>query len=601
MSPPPAQSHLLDSVVARQAAGDHDLPGVSGCRRRAAPSGTQLHSLPGLLLGALVLALLLAPLLVAEVPPLLDYPDHLARAYIIQNQGAEPLLQRWYQMTWRVVGNLTADAIMLALTPFMSVEAAGKLLLAIIQASTLAGVCLLQRALWGRWSLWSLAAIPVLWHGCLMGGFLNSSLSMGLLPIGLAAWVAMANRPLAQRVAVAVPVGLALYFTHLLGFAFFGIMVAGLEFAALRRAGDEMGQAARPAPAPAAGHDAIRRLTLLAATAALPLLLYVVFRPAVEDAELLGPWTFGPRARGLLMPMMGSDEYVRVGLTLLYAAGGLYLGLSGRLGFRRELLPGFAVLLVAYWLLPGTVDDNGHVPDRIGIAVLLVAIAGSRPQALGQRGRQALATLVALACLVQSGSVTASWRQSDLWFQDFRAALQQVPVGAKLLVTAPALPSSNNVLRQGEQVPNFYVTLANKPALSHMPSLAVMRGAFVPLIFTHPQKQTLALRAEVEKLALKPDRPVTIDNSFRASGAAGPALNDRFQAFDAAIVLYADLMTPAERERVVRHGTLFDNGKVVLVDNRAARPAKPAADQPALAQRRAPALTRPWWNKPQRP
>lgn len=577
MSPPPAlQSPLLDGVIARAPADEHDLRGVTGFRSRGALAGRLTGPTPGLLLGALVLAIVLAPLLVAEVPPLLDYPDHLARAYIIQNQAAEPLLQRWYQVTWRLLGNLGGDVFMLALTPFMSVEAAGRLLLATIQATTLAGTCLLHRALWGRWSLWPLAAIPVLWHGALMAGFLNFSLSVGFALIALALWVAMAERPLLQRLAVAVPAGLVLYFTHLMGFALFGVLAAGLEFAALRRR--------RAAKAPLL-RDGARRLALLAATAALPLLVYLLFRPSVSDGEMLGPWTFGPRARGLLMPLMGADETLRVGLTVLYAAGALLLARSGKLAFRTALLPGMAVLFAAYLILPGTVDDNGHVPERIGIALLLVAIAASRPRRLTQPAGLALAALVAIACIAQSASVTWAWRQSDLWYQQFRQALAQVPVGAKLLVAAPGVASSENVLRQGRGVPGFYVALANKPALSHMPSLAVSRGAFVPLIFTHTQKQILAFRDEVAPLALNPTRPVAVADAFRTAETAGPALADRYGAFDTVIVLYADLLSPAERERVKGHGTRFDNGAVLVIDNRAQDPDAPASQGPTVAQR----------------
>ena len=60
-------------------------------------------------------------------------------------------------------------------------------------------------------------------------------------------------------------------------------------------------------------------------------------------------------------------------------------------------------------------------------------------------------------------------------------------------------------------------------------------------------------------------------------------LADRYAAFDTVIVLYADLLSPAERARVAGPGARFDNGAVLVIDNHGRQP-KPATG-PAVAQR----------------
>ena len=59
MSPPAAHSQTLDGVVARAPAGAHDLRGVPGYRPHAPLAALLARPTPGLLLGALVLAVVL--------------------------------------------------------------------------------------------------------------------------------------------------------------------------------------------------------------------------------------------------------------------------------------------------------------------------------------------------------------------------------------------------------------------------------------------------------------------------------------------------------------------------------------------------------------
>ncbi|MGC8528370.1 hypothetical protein, partial [Acidiphilium sp.] len=56
-----------------------------------------VNSAPGwwCALGALVL-LLLAPLVLNGFPPVLDYPNHLARLFILARAGTAPVLDRIY-------------------------------------------------------------------------------------------------------------------------------------------------------------------------------------------------------------------------------------------------------------------------------------------------------------------------------------------------------------------------------------------------------------------------------------------------------------------------------------------------------------------------
>ena len=49
---------------------------------------------------------LLLPLLVVDVPPLLDYPNHLARLFVLASLPHDPVLVRFYATHWSVIPNL---------------------------------------------------------------------------------------------------------------------------------------------------------------------------------------------------------------------------------------------------------------------------------------------------------------------------------------------------------------------------------------------------------------------------------------------------------------------------------------------------------------
>ena len=68
-----------------------------------------------LILGALTLS----PLLWAAVPPLIDYPDHLARMWVLLHARDIPALASNYIVDWRLLPNLAMDLVVPALAQVM--------------------------------------------------------------------------------------------------------------------------------------------------------------------------------------------------------------------------------------------------------------------------------------------------------------------------------------------------------------------------------------------------------------------------------------------------------------------------------------------------
>src|SRR3954447_13213244 len=103
------------------------------------------------------LLVLLAPLLLTEMPPLLDYPNHLARTYVLAFGEQDPVLSRIYAQQWDIIPNLAIDVVLTGLMRVLPVHVAGRAMLGLILLLNYAAIILYSRSAFGRWSWWPLA------------------------------------------------------------------------------------------------------------------------------------------------------------------------------------------------------------------------------------------------------------------------------------------------------------------------------------------------------------------------------------------------------------------------------------------------------------
>src|SRR5215208_12915 len=104
----------------------------------------------------LVSTVLVLPLLYTLIPPLEDYPNHLARMFAIAKLRESPALLGFYEVNWALIPNLIMDLLTPPLVPLVGVYAAGRLFLGAALLVMLTGPMVLHRALHGSWSAWPL-------------------------------------------------------------------------------------------------------------------------------------------------------------------------------------------------------------------------------------------------------------------------------------------------------------------------------------------------------------------------------------------------------------------------------------------------------------
>ena len=444
-----------------------------------------------------VLAIALVPLLAASVPPLSDYPNHLARMHLLAELDRSEALASIYTVQWKVLPNLAMDLIVPLLTPLLGLEIAGKLFLAASLVLLVLGTAAVHRALYGRAGLWPLAMAPFLASTVLAYGFLNYLFGVGLMLCAFAAWLATERGPALTHLALGAVFSLLLFFAHFGAFGAYGLCVLACLVA-------REGRLLSPA--------GVKALLLEALPVAPPLLLLLAASPTLHgDLSLL--YVGWDKLRGLLTPVIFLDpprDLLLFGPLLALLAAAL---LAGRLALHRRLRAPLIGLGLAYLLVPTWLMDNWGNDLRIALPAFALLVAASRPRADHRR----TAVVLAAACLaglsLRSATVTADWARYDALYDEFRAASRLLPEGARLL---PAIDR--------ETPPEPIAPSAKLAPFYNLAALAVLeRALFLPSLFTADDRQILAVREPFRSLDVPHLKPLPLPILRRAAAPASAA------------------------------------------------------------------------------
>ena len=422
----------------------------------------------GVVLYLLLGALTLSPLLCATVPPLVDYPNHLARMWILRHAQEIPALATNYVVHWRLLPDLAMDLVVPALTHIMPIEQAGRLFIAVTMALPVLATAALHRTLFGRVGLWPLGALLFVYNAVLFWGFLNFLFTQGLALLLFSGWVASEHWRTSVRVALFSVAAALLLIMHLFAFGIYGLLMASYEIGKLMAARRWSAEGVAALAARLAQFAPAALLWLASLGNGDPL----VMRYGDVHAKLyaiLAPATFGwwplPFDLGVALAAL---------LFLLYARWSSALTLSPLM--RVPL----AAMIIAAVLMPNVVMGSWQADIRLPVTLPFVLIASTRLEA-PRRSVIAGFAAIALALLgTRLWLVSQVWRDADRHFAEFRAAARAIPAGARLLVVQAPMT------RDEEMLPGIspYLTLRTRLDFYHMPQLAIIdRSAYLPYLF----------------------------------------------------------------------------------------------------------------------
>jgi hypothetical protein len=403
------------------------------------------------------------PLLVTELPPLSDYPNHLARMWFLGTQTGDPVMAAMLAPRWALLPNLGADAVVPWLMRVLPVHVAGRLLLAVILILPVLGVVALSRVTFGVRSAWALGAALVTCNALFLLGFLNFGLSYGLAMLAAAGWFRWREvRPVAT-VLLGVLAACLLFFCHLAGLVFFLILVGACEAERWWEAG---------------GRGLVRRGVSLALVVAGPAGLYAA--TALSDAGGEVIYAGLPRKGVLaLYPVLNYDFWLDLG-TGAAILGTLSLGLfTGRVVVPLRWRIAIVALALLFVVSPEILKGLAYVDSRFAVLLGFAIFAGVRPVRLPRGMAAGLCVAGALLLGARTAVVAAMWEQYGAEVADVRAVIAPIEPGARVL---PVWLRPGGSAVGGAPVPR---QLADGTMMDwHLPALVMLdRRAFWPYLF----------------------------------------------------------------------------------------------------------------------
>ena len=366
--------------------------------------------------------LLILPLFVVDIPPLMDYPNHLGRIFVLASLPQDTALARFYAPHWSVIPNLALDIVGPPLLHLLPVNVAGRLLIAASILLPVLGTVAYQSALGGRW--WSFGAGLIAYNNCLLYGFLNFEISLGLALLVAACWIRWREAKPARAMIAAAIGAPVLFVCHMMGLVFFAALIGGAELFIVYRA------------VPAGRHVAIRtaaeRGAILALVFCIPVILYAL--SALE--QLHGDALFGLADKTGHFLAVFVNYNLRLDLTA--AAVSIWLPVLLVL-LHRGIVPGpaaiaMALLTVAYIAAPYAWKGTSGLDMRFAVMIAFMLFAGVLPVRMPFWPGIVIAVVLGALFTTRMALLVTVWAAHASDLRDLRTVLAPVQPGQTVYV-----------------------------------------------------------------------------------------------------------------------------------------------------------------------
>ncbi|MDB5481635.1 MAG: hypothetical protein JWO83_2688 [Caulobacteraceae bacterium] len=444
-----------------------------------AASRAQSRERMGFVIGlyAVVLALLAAPLVAVVVPPLGDYPNHLARIHVLARYADSAPLRANYAVVWKLSPYLGMDLLAPMLANIVGIYAAGRLFLFLCLLQIVAGVAAIHAALYGRLSAWPAAGAIFAYSLVMDFGFANYLFGIGIWLLAFAGWIWLSRRGIAWRLVGGSLLSFAVFFSHYFALAGYMICVGAYELGVWLTSGKRD----------------LRALVARGAIAFCPFIAPLILVALASHGQSGGVTSYGDPAfklYALLSPVIFPSGGPNVAPAALLVVLGLLLlfpgrrrRLFGRLALAAPMRAPLAILALAALATPWVLSGVAWMDIRLPVALVWLLIASCEWREPSRRGGLIAAGVLVALLGLQMASIVRAWRPIGRQFDDFRAAAAVIPRGARVI----AFRDDENIA-PANRVAAF--------AYRHLPLLTVIeRDAFMPTLFKEPMMSVQAAPA----------------------------------------------------------------------------------------------------------
>ena len=478
----------------------------------------------------------LAMVFLVDIPPILDYPNHLARIWLISGGANDPAVSQIYALDWsRASTNIGIDLLARYAGPLLRAVFLSKMFLFLAIVLPPVGAVIFNRYLVGSWHPFQITILFFAWCTTLIGGFLNFQIGLGL-----ALLFAAADDWLHRFGQVFLFVWRALIFAvllanHPIAACFFALLIGALEFS-----GDFQALATRRA-----FFDLVKRMGAIAVACAVPtivLFLQAKSLPGGGDGDWQYLWnaTFLAQANNFLSAIWSYNGRVDAVFFGVLVVG--LLQLSRRGGHAHSgLLLATILLLILSVAAPQSAFATGWIATRFPIMAALVGCAMFHP-GLGAADKR---LLVATACLIlavfgRMAWISYNWASYQTEVAEVREVLKSVPPGSAVLQAGHYKPKGNPLSFAKRQM------ILGEDTYRHLAVLAVPQAkSFVPTLFTAAGKQPVVAKGRFAAIDIAEDNLVPA-NQLVCAGMTELALSYRpylahwRNSFDFVLMLNAD-------------------------------------------------------------
>jgi len=435
-----------------------------------------------------MLMTLFVPVIITPVPPLTDYPNHLARCYLLAFGDSDRVLGQMFSRQWQIIPNVAIDLILPRLMHVFSPLTAGRIMLVLCLLIPTTGAIALNYAYFKRRSLWQIATGFAAYNVLFLMGFMNFAIGIGVAMWGAAAWVRYRESHLWASVLFAAFLSPVLFFFHLFGLCFYALLICSYEFFIVFVCWTSKGVNIR---------FALHRVLMFAVTMMAPLLLYL--RSPLEKLSFDPVWP--SFSRKIYLAFDWILEYSR--LFDLFVATSLvaflvFCVINGRAFISKAGLVASTTLFCVYLVTPFAFKGVYFVDTRLPVMLGFMMFAAFLPRGLTSNKRYVAAVFFAVLLVARVSFVSRVWVDSERDLDSVRSVIQVVRPGSRVLVTEVT----------GNDNPGWYESMPISrripevaPTYWHLASFLLLdRHAFWPNIFADASQQPIAVKEPYREL-----------------------------------------------------------------------------------------------------
>jgi len=476
------------------------------------------------------------PATLVRIPPILDYPNHYVRLWLITGGARLPPVARMYAVDWTYAStNIAIDLVAWALKGIAPVSVIGPIVLMLAIILRPLGIILLGQTLYKSARWWHVLCFVLAWNWVLIAGYLNFEISLGLAMLGAAVDVRWTKYGHAVLVPLRIAISGVVLVAHPFGLIFYAALLVGLAF----------GESFAPLLSACNLRRAILRIFISCLPTLVPVVALVMLAPVLPGGHDKGhpfvtTWQEPTVSAHVSMLLIGLKTY-NVSIDAIFgtilALPVLIALIHNRLRIHAGLLVVTIVLTVAALLMPSMIFGIAGVDTRLpGMIALSFSVAVLPDFRFSRRVAACAIATAMLVVAARSAWIGRIWLERQADFASLSRALQQVPQGAAIL-PLEHMPSAQDLTRA--PVGRF---LGNNPLFWHYPTLAIMdRRDFEPTLFAAAGQQPIRVLPPWNALAVAAGPIAPIDKVGDPNQRVAPYLNRWSDCFDYILVVNADM------------------------------------------------------------